>query len=166
MYLRHRLHAETIDRTRTRIFLFLYSDINQKNLETGKTWRRRDFWPLFTQTRDYNGNNRLQIFAPLEPILPFSESVERVYSPMWSAWRAEKNPRTGAASQSLLWNLYRRDTTPDSKKCSLLFGLFQYQSSSEGRQMKVFYLPVMKSAAKAKAVEAPDDTRAAVPEKK
>lgn len=165
VYKFNRVHGATMDRSRTRILLFLYSDTNQKNLETGKARRRRDFWPLFTQTRDYNGNNRLQIFAPLEPILPFSESVEREYSPVWSLWRAEKNPRTGAASQSLLWNLYRRDTTPTSKKCSLLFGLFQYQSSSEGRQMRWFNLPVMKSAAKSKAADEPDYTRAAVPEK-
>jgi hypothetical protein len=166
LYKVNRVHGETIDRSRTRILLFLYSDTNQKNLETGKARRRRDFWPLFTQTRDYNGNNRLQILAPLEPILPFSESVEREYSPMWSIWRAEKNPRTGAASQSLLWNLYRRDTTPSSKKCSLFFGLFQYQSSSEGRQMRWFYLPVMKTGAKPKPADAQNDTGFAGPEKK
>lgn len=163
LYLAHRLHAETIDRKRTRIFLFLYSDINQKNLETGKARRRRDFWPLFTQTRDYNGNSRLQILAPLEPILPFNESVEREYSPMWSLWRAEKNPLTGAASQSLLWNLYRHDTSPSSKKCSLFFGLFQYQSNAEGRQLRLFYLPVAKTGAKPKAADAQEDTRSAGP---
>jgi hypothetical protein len=166
MYLMHRFHGETVDRKRTRIFLFLYSDIKVKNLETGKDRRRQDFWPLFTRTRDLNGNDRLQIIAPLEPILPFNDSVEREYSPMWSLWRAEKNPRTGAASQSLLWNLYRHETAPSSKKCSLLFGLFQYQSSSEGRQMRVFYLPVMKAGAKAKASDASGETQSAGPARK
>jgi hypothetical protein len=155
-----------VDRKRTRIFLFLYSDIKVKNLETGKDRRRQDFWPLFTRTRDLNGNDRLQIIAPLEPILPFNDSVEREYSPMWSLWRAEKNPRTGAASQSLLWNLYRHETAPSSKKCSLLFGLFQYQSSSEGRQMRLFYLPVMKAGAKAKASGASGETQSAEPSRK
>ena len=92
--------------------------------------------------RDFNGNRRLQILALLEPFVPTSKSIERDYSPLWSLWRAEENPKTGAASQSLLWNLYRRETTPASKKCSLLFGLFQYQSSSEGKHMRLFYVPV------------------------
>ena len=140
-----RIHGAAVDRSRTRILLFLYSDTFQKNLETDKSRRRMDFWPLFSRTRDYNGNDCLQVFAPLEPILPFSESVEREYSPIWSVWRAEKNPATGASSQSLLWNLYRRDTASSSKKCSLLFGLFQYQSTAGGRQMRLFYVPVLKT---------------------
>ncbi len=141
-YRKARAHGETYDRSRLRLFLFLYSDTQQKNLATGKAGRRQDFWPLFTRTVDYNGNDRLQILAPLEPILPFSDSVEREYSPVWSLWRTEKNPATGAASQSLLWNLYRRDTTPASKKVSLLFGFFQYQSGLKGATTRWFYLPV------------------------
>jgi hypothetical protein len=56
-------------------------------------------------------------------------------------WRSEKNAHTQASSQSLLWNLYRRDSSPESKKCSLLFGLFQYQSSPTGTRWRVFYIP-------------------------
>ncbi|HEY5481264.1 MAG TPA: hypothetical protein VIL39_07275, partial [Verrucomicrobiae bacterium] len=62
--------------------------------------------------------------------------------PLWSLWRSENNPRAGATSQSLLWNLYRREATPAARKCSLLFGLFQYQSSSEGKDMRLFYIPL------------------------
>lgn len=151
-YRKKRVHGETFDRSRVRLFLYLYSDTRQNNLATGKASRRQDFWPLFTRTLDYNGNDRLQILAPLEPILPFSDSVEREYSPVWSLWRAEKNPTTGASSQSLLWNLYRRDLTPTTRKVSLLFGLFQYQSSLAGKTTRWFYLPVKKSAARPTAV--------------
>ena len=84
----------------------------QKNPETGAALHRVDFWPLYTYRRDFNGNSRLQVLALLEPYLPNSTSIERDYSPLWSLWRAEKNPKTGAASQSLLWNLYRHETTP------------------------------------------------------
>jgi hypothetical protein len=81
----------------------------------------------------------------LEPLLPTTKSVARDYSPVWAVWRAEKNTRTGATSRSLLWNLYRCDTTPASRKCSLLFGLFQYQSGSEGKRVRLFYVPVAKT---------------------
>jgi hypothetical protein len=148
-YRKTHVHGETLDRTRLRIFLYLYSDIRQKNLETGKASRRQDFWPFFTRTQDLNGNDRLQIFAPLEPILPFSTSAEREYSPVWSVWRAEKNPSTGAASQSLLWNLYRRDLTPTTKNVSLLFGLFQYHSDLAGKTTRWFYFPAKTNAAAA-----------------
>lgn len=145
IYKYNRVHSDPLDRHRTRLLLFLYSDIVQKNTETGQAQRRVDFWPLFTHKRDYNGSTRLQLIAPLEPILPNSKSIERDYSPLWSVWRAEKNTKTGASSQSLLWNLYRRDAAPDSKKCSLLFGLFQYESGSAGKRLRLFYIPVVKT---------------------
>ncbi|HEX4262694.1 MAG TPA: hypothetical protein VH597_00025 [Verrucomicrobiae bacterium] len=154
VYKYNRAHAETLDRSRTRILFFLYSDTMQKNTQTGAARRRVDLWPLFTHQRDYNGSTRLQIFAPLEPILPTSKSIERDYSPVWSVWRAEKNVKTGATSQSLLWNLYRHEATPVSKKCSLLFGLFQYQSGVDGKRVRLFYIPVVRTkptAAKAEA---------------
>jgi hypothetical protein len=143
VYKYNRVHGDAVDRERTRILFFLYSDILQKNVETGKAQRRVDFWPLFTHRRDYNGSSRLQVLSLLEPLLPNSKSIERNYSPLWALWRSEKNSETEASSQSLLWNLYRRDTTPDSRKCSLLFGLFQYQSGSNGKRLRLLYIPVV-----------------------
>jgi hypothetical protein len=80
--------------------------------------------------------------------------VERDYSPVWSVWRSEKNAKTGASSQSLLWNLYRHERAPTGKKCSLLFGLFQYQSSAEGKRVRLFYIPVMATKPMAAKTEA------------
>jgi hypothetical protein len=145
IYKYNRVHGDVVDRERTRILFFLYSDILQKNLETQKAQRRIDFWPLFTHRRDYDGSTRLQVLSILEPLVPQSKSIERDYSPLWALWRSEKNAQTSATSQSLLWNLYRRDATPDSRKCSLLFGLFQYQSTPEGKRVRLFYIPVVKT---------------------
>jgi len=134
------LHAGTLDQKRTRILFYLFSDLTEKNTETGKAKRRVDLLPLFTWHRDFDGNRRLQILAPIEPVLPGNSGVERNWSPLWSLWRAENNPRMGATSQSLLWNLYRRDTAPGAKKYSLLFGLFQYQSTAEGKKLRLLYV--------------------------
>ena len=141
VYKYNAIHSAPLERERTRILLYLYSDISERNTETGAEFRRRDFWPLYTHRRDLNGNTRLQVLSILEPILPNNKSIERNYSPLWALWRSQKNARTGAKSQSLLWNLYRRDATPESKKCSLLFGLFQYQSTPDGSRWRVFYVP-------------------------
>jgi hypothetical protein len=141
LYKYNRLHSDPLDRERTRILLFLYSDLSVKNTETGGRLRQIDLWPLFTSRRDLEGRNRLQFLALLEPFLPNNTSVERNLSPLWSLWRSEKNTRTGGTSQSLLWNLYRREAAPEGKKCSLLFGLFQYQSGHDGRRWRVLYVP-------------------------
>jgi hypothetical protein len=145
LFWRHRSHAPPLDRDRIRIVFFLYSDLTERNLDTGKALRRTDLWPLFTSRRDHEGQERLQILALLEPFLPNNRGVERNYSPLWSLWRSENNPGTGAASQSLLWNLYRNDQTPQTRKCSLLFGLFRYQTGPDGKQLRLFHIPVLKS---------------------
>jgi hypothetical protein len=81
----------------------------------------------------------------------------REYSPVYSLWRAQENPKTGVKTKSLLWNLYRSEvkTEPSlesdtkrmvvSKKVSFFFGLFQSQSSLEGRRIRLFYIPFGKA---------------------
>lgn len=145
IYKYNRHHSGPLDRERTRILFFLYSDTSMKNLETGQRSRRYDLWPLYTSKTELDGRHRLQILSLLEPFLPNNPSVDRNLSPLWSLWRSEQNPKTGASSQSLLWNLYRHDKTPNRKKCSLLFGLFQYQSGPDGKRWRAFYIPFGKS---------------------
>ena len=145
IYQFHRLHADPLDRWRTRILFYLYENTVEKNTETGAEKRRVDMWPFFTWHRDFDGNSRLQILALIEPVLPNNRGIERNWSPLWSLWRAENNPKTGASSRSLLWNLYRSDKTPDAKNFSLLFGLFQYQSAGETNKLRLFYIPVLKT---------------------
>lgn len=145
LYKYNRFATPAMQRERTRWLLFAYSELAEVNWETGARRQRRDLWPLWTWRRDFNGNTRLQVLAPLEPILPNNKSLERNWSPLWSLWRAENNPRTGASSRSLLWNLYRSERTPGAKKCSLLFGLVQYQSDARGRQWRLFWLPATRA---------------------
>lgn len=141
IYKYNRLHAETLERERKRVLFFLYSDTTVKNLGNNDTQRQIDLWPLFTARKELDGRSRLQLLAPLEPFLPNNTSVQRDLSPLWSVWRSENNPQTGANSQSLLWNLYRRDAEPGTRKCSLLFGLIQYQTGSDGRRWRVGFIP-------------------------
>ncbi len=140
VYTYRRLHADPLDEQRTRVCFYLYSRTTTKNTETGaqKTWLA--MWPFFVWHRDFNGNERLQVLAPVEPATPDNRGVERNWSPLWSFWRAEDNVKTGASSRSLLWNLYRRETALAHKKISLLFGLFQYQCDGETSRTRWFYL--------------------------
>lgn len=135
------IHSEALDWRSTRLFFYLYVGVTEKNTQTGVQKLRRDAWPLFTWRRDFNGNTRLQVFAPIESVLANNRGIERNWSPIWSLWRAEDNPRAGRSSRSLLWNLYRSDVEPGHKKTSLLFGLFQYQSVGEKGRWRLFYLP-------------------------
>jgi hypothetical protein len=145
VYKYNRYKTESLERERSRILLFLYSDTVEKNLETGSAAKRREFWPFYSWRRDWDGSTRLQSLSILEPLLPNSKSIERNYSQLWALWRSQRNGKTGATSQSLLWNLYRRDASIDQRKISLLFGLFQYQSSPEGKRWSLFHIPVGRS---------------------
>jgi hypothetical protein len=139
-----RTHSDPLDQQRTRILFYLYSRQAIRNTETGKNRVRLDMWPFFVWHHDFDGNERLQILAPLEPAVPDNPGIERNWSPLWSLWRAEKNPATGASSQSLLWNLYRRQTTPDYQKFSVFFGLYQSQRQPGGKSLRLFYVPVIR----------------------
>jgi len=145
VYRYDRLHSGALDYRRTHILFYLFANVTEKNVDTGARRHRVDLWPLFDYHRDFNGNKRLQILAPIEPILPNNRGVERNWSPLWSVWRSENNPSSGSTSQSLLWNFYRHDTVPASKRYSIIFGLFQYQSGREGKRVRFFYLPVVKT---------------------
>lgn len=140
--------SDLMERDRTTILFFLYSDITVKTTGETNAFRKTDLWPLFTAQREKDGSERLQVLSLIEPLLPNNKGVVRNYSPLWSVWRSEKNAQTGRASQSFLWNTYRRETTMDSIKSSLLFGLFQYQSTPEGRRWRLFYLPAIRATAK------------------
>jgi len=139
-----RVQSAPLDRRHTRILYFLYSDVNELDTEHGTSRQRSSFWPFYTASLDAKGNRRLQVLSILEPFLPESRSIAREYAPVYSLWRSEANARTGASSQSLLWNLYRRETTPQSRRCSFLFGLWQSESGPTGHRAKLFYVPLGK----------------------
>ena len=142
VYTFKRTHSDPLDLRRTRVVFYLFENTVEKNTATGVTKRRVEMLPFFTYHRDFNGSTRLQILAPVEPAVPNNRGIERNWSPLWSVWVSENNPQTGASSQSFLWNLYRHESTPTSKKCSLLLGLFQYQSDSDLKRLRLFYIPV------------------------
>jgi len=142
-----RTHADPLALQRVRVLYYLYSRLAVKNTATGKERIRTDMWPWFTWHHEFNGNERLQVLAPLEPLVPDNAGIEHNWSPLWSLWRAEYNAATGARSQSLLWNLYRRETAPAQTSSSCLFGLYQYHAQGEGKSLRLFYLPVRGSHA-------------------
>ena len=141
LYRYRHLQSAPLDRERTRILFFLYSDVKETHTETGKTRQRRDLWPLFTRQVDFNGNTRLQVLSLLEPLVPVNKSIERNYSPVYALWRSEFNGVEQRRSQSLLWNLYRRETSPGQSQTSCLFGLFQQRTGPDGKQLRLFYIP-------------------------
>ena len=139
----HRLsRAGALERERTRWLFFLYSDTRVTDRETGQELgRRRDAWPLWTSRTDADGNRRLQVFAPVEPIVPRTESVTRNWSPLWSVWRSEQNPKAGTSSRSFLFNLFRCEHTPTERNHAALFGLIQHRKDSAGNRWKILFIP-------------------------
>jgi len=157
IYKDEKIDSAPLKRDRMRVLFFLYSDVQEQNTETEASRRRVDFWPFFEHRREFNGNERLQVLALLEPFLPGSHKIPRDYGFFYSLWRNEKNPKTGATSQSLLWNLYRKDSTPARQKVSAFFGLYQRERGIGGRHTRWFYLPTGKGNADPQPATAPAD---------
>ena len=142
LYRYKRIHSDPLDLQRTTVLFYLYVNVREKSTETGKAEKRVAMWPFFTWNREFNGNERLQILAPVEVVLPTNRALGRSWSPLWSLWRAEKNPTTGAENESLLWNLYHRQVTPEHKKISFLFGLYQYERDGDDHRTRLFYISI------------------------
>ncbi|MCX8109042.1 MAG: hypothetical protein N3G20_09585 [Verrucomicrobiae bacterium] len=132
--------SEAVRQTKVQILLGVYTDETLKDEQTGKSTSRTDLWPLFVTRRDFDGRERFQMLAFLEPFLPRNDGVVRNYSPIWSIWRSETDKRAGKQSQSFLWNLYRCDRTPTARKFSLMFGLVQHYSGPDGSGWRWFHL--------------------------
>jgi hypothetical protein len=126
---------------RWRSLYFLYDHNVDQSLTTGARSERRDLWPLFYWQRDFEGRERLQALAPLETLLKNNESIDHLYSPFWSVYRSDKNPARGLASQSLLWNLWRRDVAPNAVTTSSLFGAIRTRQDATGRSWRFFWRP-------------------------
>lgn len=141
------LRTESLERERIQVLFFLYSDLREESRTTGQSRRRVGLWPLFTHSRDLAGNERLQILAPIETIFPDNEAIQRNWSPLWSVWREERNDTSGHLSQSLLWNLYRREVRGETRRTSALFGLFQHERTPAGAGLRVLFLPVKRPPA-------------------
>ncbi|MBL9128421.1 MAG: hypothetical protein JNL97_12275 [Verrucomicrobiales bacterium] len=139
LYRRRRLTTEAFERDRWQVGVFLYSDQTDRTVGTDKFSRRVEMWPFFHWTRDPEGRERLQALTVIEPF-GRGTGMRRNWSPLWSIWRSESHPATRASSQSLLWNLYRREATPERTKGSLLFGLVQYQKTSAGTRWRWFHV--------------------------
>ena len=113
---------------RTEILLLLYSDVRTKQ-PNAPEGRRIALWPLFTYNKTPDGVVTFQTLAPIEPFLS-TEPITRNYSPLWSL------------------ATYRR--SPVGSEFSLLWGVIQWRTTQESRQLRLFrLLPVwsQKSAA-------------------
>jgi hypothetical protein len=131
-----------LGRANTRWLVYGLVRVDEKNLQTGETRRRLDSLPLFTYRRAWDGRERLQVLAILEPLLPDNGAVQRIFSPLWSLWVSERNPTNQTSSQALLWNLYRHDSAPELKRTSLFFGLFQHRRTPQQDVLRIFFIPI------------------------
>jgi len=144
-------HKETadLDFQRTSVMFFLYTDSMLREKPTGRVKRRTDLWPFFITRRDLDGNERFQMLALIEPLLVNNPGIERTWAPVWSVWRSAKNPKTGAASQSLLWNLYRHESAPGTRRTSLFFGMVRHETTPAGSHWRWFWIPARQSGTRA-----------------
>lgn len=141
LYKYNRANVPPLDRERTRLLFFLYSDLKEQDTTNHTALHRIDFWPLFTWRKDHQDNTRFQALALLEPLLPNNKSIERVYSPSYALARRQKNAATGETSFSLLWNLYRSEKRQEVTRHSVFFGAFQREKRADRTRWRFFWIP-------------------------
>jgi hypothetical protein len=124
-YTHRKAEDGSMRRDRWRVAFFLYDDVRLQSKTDGRFRRERALWPFFVWKRDLEGRERLQVLELLETLFRNRDSVQRNYAPLWALYRSEHNPNTGQSSQSVLWNLHRRDVSPSGVRTSSLFGLIQ-----------------------------------------
>jgi hypothetical protein len=144
-YTHRRIETAELESERWRGLWFLYDQSMDRSKITGVERRRRDVWPLFTWKRDFEGRERLQLLAPIEPLLKNNQSIERAYSPLWTVYRSEHNPQRGVSSQSLLWNLWSREVSTNATQTSALFGIVRTRRDEEGLQWRFAWMPFKQS---------------------
>lgn len=123
LYKYQRKKGTVLDRQRWRSFYFLYSRAHERSLETRRSRTRTDLWPLFSHSREFDGETSIQFPAPLEPILPASKSVTRNWSPLWTIYRHMESPTRARTSTRWLWNLFREEQENDQQSRWFFFGL-------------------------------------------
>lgn len=132
------LYVRTTDETATsrlvrdRVLWWFYSDARQTGADG--EMRRVDIWPLARYLRDREGRVHFQALAPLEPLMPGNELLERNYSPLWALYTYRRSPE-GAAVHSLLWNLVRHEETPEGWGLELLGPLLAYREHGAGSRL-------------------------------
>jgi len=138
LYKYNRAQAAPLDRERTRWLIFAFSDTIERNTVTGKSKTQTDCWPFFTSRREFDGRERFQALALLEPLMLGNKSIERNWSPVWALYRHEKNPLSGAESRSLLWNLARWESSPTTAHAAFFFGIAKRTRDESGVHWRWF----------------------------
>ncbi|MCS1410956.1 MAG: hypothetical protein M2R45_04151 [Verrucomicrobia subdivision 3 bacterium] len=137
LYRYHKLETDYTTRHQTHWAFFLFTDNREVQKRDQSYSRRRDFWPLCTQTNTDKGERRFQALAIMEPFFPTNETIRRHYSPLWSIWTSSKDPENGKSSQSFLWDLYRQDIAKERVRGSALFGLVRWQRTESRKTLKI-----------------------------
>lgn len=142
LWSQRRIQSEPLQRERDQFGLILYRRVVSYREDTGAEDRLLSLWPLYVRKTNTEGQAWAQAPAPLTALLPNNQKVRQLYGHVFGLWRSESDTSTGRHTTSVLWNLYRREQSPERKKCSLLFGLVQYESGPKGRGWKLFFLPL------------------------
>lgn len=133
------LQTENLEREQTRSFFYLWSDVSERNRQTGEENRRRSLWPLAYHWKDRTGREHFQMLALAEGAFPHNEGIARSWTHAWSVYRSDANPKAGISSRSLLWNLWRRETDRSGSRTSFLFGAVKTEKTAEGRKWRWFW---------------------------
>lgn len=157
LYKHEELQSDIFRQDIDRVLFFLYRSNYEYWPKDGNDRRRTALWPLFIYQKSTDGVRSFSLPAPVEPILPDKEGIERNWAPLWRVYQRRWDDAGNSAS-SLLWNLYwherrgnelafelfplvsYRDTAKE-RELKLLKGLISLKRSGEEQALNLFWLP-------------------------
>ncbi len=140
-YKHRRITKPALVSDRWQSLFFLYDHSRDVSVPTGARSERRDLWPLFWWKREFDGRERFQALNFLETLLKNNETIERAYGPLWTVYRRDANPARDMTSQSVLWNLWRRETDTNAVTTSAVFGAIRTRRTGDEREWRFLWRP-------------------------
>lgn len=140
---RHATWTEAGLRTeKSQVLYFVASSQSWTPVAGGNSANRSHLWPLASAWEDGTGRRQLQVFSPLEPLMPKNSGLRHTWAPLFALYRYNAEP-DGSSRHALLWNaasyaedkrkgrssltlgpLFTSSKTPDERRVALLGGLF------------------------------------------
>ena len=155
LYRRARWSENGVAQEKNTVLFFLYSSLEQRSLTNPDAPHayKRHFLPLLSVWDNGAGQRQAQLFSPLEPILPHSEPVRRLYSPLFAIYRFDQRS-PGDTRHSILWSLITWRNSPEEKEFHL--GPLGWRRTSAAPQGKFFFFASRPpSASKSSAPSSP-----------
>ena len=135
-------HLRPAGPQRTRFLFFLYSDLASGTRSAARPCTGGTCGRFSLRAATTTATSGSKFWRRSNRFCLRNRASNATYSPFWSVWRSERNAQDrGRPASRCSGTCIAVTPRQSTRKCSLLFGLFHYQSGPEGKRWRLFYVP-------------------------